>query len=505
MVKPRQEFLGTITKLAEDGSGIIDGYGAEIHNLTMVLNQRVSAPSTGTGRGSFWVNNDTPMFTDSQGNTINLGSGGSGNLGSGTATLADGYIDILTTIPVDAQILYSLKEVGGVPGQIQITNQTTSGFTIQSTSHYDTSIINWIWIQTSTIINNSLFANNFLFAHNNISESSTGSLRNMLVSDNVPGIGCAQVTIEENKTEWLPVVVTDGKEPKANQVLWNNGVNNTWTDSPKVNSLSITNGTSIGPGNVIRFETSTASIGFTSNTNGPGNNLSISAQNSKRVGGNLNLSSGTGQTIGTVNIQAGGVDTAIIGPGYIKNNGAFYQGELSYWNDSDKSHIIQGFDGRIAAKLLHNYGAYTIVPRSYAQSNTNAPHRDSQFGSFIILKEGPGGNVTEQVLSFSSTILGTKAPASRKITGTFLIGYSRINGAGSSAMYLIDVYINSSGNVSSCSLGAIGQIHNGNENDVLISGTVSSDSTFDIIVTRPDSAEASEVVNYYWEINYGWA
>jgi hypothetical protein len=83
MSKPRQEFLGPITKLAAvydtswmpDGYGIVDGYGAEIHNVTMVLNSRTPHPTTGAGRGSFWVkpgSPTTPWFTDSAGTDISL-------------------------------------------------------------------------------------------------------------------------------------------------------------------------------------------------------------------------------------------------------------------------------------------------------------------------------------------------------------------------------------------------------------------------------------------------
>jgi len=79
IIKPRQEFLGAITKLAQDGSGVVDGNGAEIHNATMVLNARASQPNVSSDRGSFWVragNPTTPKFTNSNGTTVNLGGDG---------------------------------------------------------------------------------------------------------------------------------------------------------------------------------------------------------------------------------------------------------------------------------------------------------------------------------------------------------------------------------------------------------------------------------------------
>ena len=87
VAKPRQEFLGAITKLAQDGSGFVDANGAEIHNTTMVLNARTSQPNVGSGRGSFWAqagNPTTPKFTNSNGTTVNLGGDGVKYVGSYT-------------------------------------------------------------------------------------------------------------------------------------------------------------------------------------------------------------------------------------------------------------------------------------------------------------------------------------------------------------------------------------------------------------------------------------
>jgi hypothetical protein len=75
MVKPREQLLGSITVLDENSGGSVNASGAELSNVTVVLNSRASAPTTGTGKGAFWVDDDsptTPKFTDSAGNTISF-------------------------------------------------------------------------------------------------------------------------------------------------------------------------------------------------------------------------------------------------------------------------------------------------------------------------------------------------------------------------------------------------------------------------------------------------
>ena len=79
MVRPRQEFLGPITVLDADGSGTVDATGAELVNLTVVLNSLASQPTTGAGTGAFWVEDGAPTiprFTASDGTTVTLGSTG---------------------------------------------------------------------------------------------------------------------------------------------------------------------------------------------------------------------------------------------------------------------------------------------------------------------------------------------------------------------------------------------------------------------------------------------
>jgi hypothetical protein len=132
MSKPRQEFLGSITKLAAierdgywvpDGYGIIDGYGAEMRDLTAIrLNNRDSGNGVQPLQGSFWVHSGSPTlpyFTDSDGNDRELG-GGSGSVGATGATGPVGATGVGATGLVGAT---------GVPGATGATGVGTIGAT----------------------------------------------------------------------------------------------------------------------------------------------------------------------------------------------------------------------------------------------------------------------------------------------------------------------------------------------------------------------------------------
>lgn len=77
MVKPREEFLGSITLLDEDGYGSINANEAEIVGVqAVVCTGKASAPTTGVDKGAFWVQDGSPTqpkFTDSSGQTITIG------------------------------------------------------------------------------------------------------------------------------------------------------------------------------------------------------------------------------------------------------------------------------------------------------------------------------------------------------------------------------------------------------------------------------------------------
>ena len=76
VVRPREQFLGTITQLDKYQGGVVNAYGAELENVgAMEVNARVIQPTTGASSGAFWVLDEgptIPKFTDSYGNTFTL-------------------------------------------------------------------------------------------------------------------------------------------------------------------------------------------------------------------------------------------------------------------------------------------------------------------------------------------------------------------------------------------------------------------------------------------------
>jgi len=166
MVLPREELLGAITILDEDGTGFVTASDAEIQDVSGV-NHTARAlspggdPTTGASKGAFWVE-DTgptlPKFTDSAGTTITLGGNSSDLLfndssvagttisdalnnlfvgGGGDETLgvtlflgntSDGYDIVLTR---EEGILSSITTAvaAGSPEPVQITGGTSTGAT----------------------------------------------------------------------------------------------------------------------------------------------------------------------------------------------------------------------------------------------------------------------------------------------------------------------------------------------------------------------------------------
>jgi hypothetical protein len=75
-------------------------------------------------------------------------------VGFGTATLVDGYATVTPTdgLPSDAVLTWSRVTPLGVLGDITIVpgSQTTTGFTLMSSSQYDNSIVNWSWVSSTS-------------------------------------------------------------------------------------------------------------------------------------------------------------------------------------------------------------------------------------------------------------------------------------------------------------------------------------------------------------------
>jgi hypothetical protein len=78
--------------------------------------------------------------------------GGDGYAASGTATLIDGYVLVTPPggIADDAVILFSRKTSSGDLGEINISSQDGTRFSLTSSSPFDTSVINWAWFSRSS-------------------------------------------------------------------------------------------------------------------------------------------------------------------------------------------------------------------------------------------------------------------------------------------------------------------------------------------------------------------
>lgn len=157
VVKPREQFLSTITQLDKYQSGSVDAFGADMKNVgSVVVNSRATQPVTGAGQGSFWVTEQgatIPKFTDNYGNSYTLCyCGEEQGTGAGEATLVDGYVFINGTIPSDSIIVWSRKSPVGVLGELYLSHQSTTGFAINSTSDFDDSVITWTWFSAGNVV-----------------------------------------------------------------------------------------------------------------------------------------------------------------------------------------------------------------------------------------------------------------------------------------------------------------------------------------------------------------
>lgn len=158
VVRPREQFLGTITQLDKFQSGTVTAFGAEMDDVSgVVMGSRALQPATGVNKGSFWVLDDSPTipkFTDSNGNTFTLCycEAPQEQVGFGEIALVDGYAFVSVQLPADAIIVWSRKTPIGVLGEVYITSQDTTGFALTSTSDFDNSVITWAWFSTGSVV-----------------------------------------------------------------------------------------------------------------------------------------------------------------------------------------------------------------------------------------------------------------------------------------------------------------------------------------------------------------
>lgn len=98
-------------------------------------------------KGTLWLNTSaqTAWMWPGSGSWISLGS----NTSSGTSSaMTAGVVTVATTASSStAVILYSRKTAGGTVGNVSITAQSGTGFTLTSSSNTETSTFNWFIIQ----------------------------------------------------------------------------------------------------------------------------------------------------------------------------------------------------------------------------------------------------------------------------------------------------------------------------------------------------------------------
>ncbi len=94
--------------------------------------------------GSLTISNGT-LNLGTAGNKINIATGTNASVGTSAAMTAGAVTVATTASSATALIFYSRKTTGGTPGDVSITAQDGTGFTLTSTSNTETSTFNW-WI-----------------------------------------------------------------------------------------------------------------------------------------------------------------------------------------------------------------------------------------------------------------------------------------------------------------------------------------------------------------------
>jgi len=116
-------------------------YGLIVSSNGTLINASATLKITGTT--SDWKGSST-NFTWANTTARKFASG------SGTTTLVGGTVAIsIEALPADAVVVATHKTVINSPGLLYVSTQSTTGFTITSTSNTDASVINWSWSSPS--------------------------------------------------------------------------------------------------------------------------------------------------------------------------------------------------------------------------------------------------------------------------------------------------------------------------------------------------------------------
>lgn len=482
---PRQEFLGPITKLAAiqrdgywfpDGYGIVDGYGAEFKNLTIVLNGRTSAPSTGIHKGSFWVNDltipTTPWFTDSNGNSYELGTGGGGGVPLGplnTVYWSDGVTN-------------------------QWTNIVTLGGPQQSPAiYFGRNSYSPIIEQIMSLGDN---GQDFTIAAQSVNGTGDGNLK------------AGDLWLESG---WA----SDPSNDDGVLQLWaGRGGINLWT-----NRMEFVD-SEVNP----RF-------GQMETSNATGNYLQIYAQRSTTgTGGVLYLQGGQGSVQhGNVLIINGNVTNTeyshSLSTGFlVRHSGRLELVDQGAFNNNSSvtGSILQASSNTIIAASQNNFSSYTLDAYPLGANMFNIPRKDKKFGVFRLT-----GTSNVKYLNFNTSIhSNTMAPNSIEM-GTFMIGWmgngNYTNGGAVQFIFTITsdgsgniLRINTSLNNSACAPGGTITLLSGSNpsasngdniyvcptgtNTPLINISALGGTTFQISVQSTYAGGPSEYTRYCWEM-----
>ena len=135
-------ILGTANQITSTGSG---------STITLSLPSAITAPGSITATttvtatlGAITATNGNVVL-GTAGNKIVIATGSNASVGTSAAMTA-GVVTVATTAcSATAKVFYSRATTGGTPGNVSITAQDGTGFTLTSTSNTETSTFNW-WI-----------------------------------------------------------------------------------------------------------------------------------------------------------------------------------------------------------------------------------------------------------------------------------------------------------------------------------------------------------------------
>ena len=485
MGTPRQEFLGPITKLAAtylngswvpDGYGIIDGYGAEFHGVTMVLNARDTQPTTGVDKGSFWVDGSVsptiPRFTNSNGDTIELGTGGGVPVGPENQVYwSDGIDNAWTGNPVvngvNAANYISIGAFGA--GSLTFSSYLTIPPIIQQDP------INPVAVGSGQTLTISAQGNG----------SSPGMFGGKLQLNG--GAGWHQGVVEMSggsvyvDSQYLGFRTQDGY---ISQVIFQENIYQPLTPAPSLVIAAGSNSHATGIGGDLIFMAGRGASGT--------------------ADGSILFQTPTGTT-------GVGADNLILS-------------KESYGT------VLQSVFQKIVSVNNGGYGSYTLTPTAYDQSINQRPRKDKQFGTFKLL-----GNTGEKTITFSTAIHGASMPTTDGysiLTGMFRIGWigngSYTNGCALQFPYTISS--DASGNINAIYCAITDAFGTPGTTTTLLSGSAPSSTTGNSMWVVPATAHTPlftliipagpttvwsfnfravynapfDVAKFFWENEYGW-